>query len=63
VVELGLAVGVVVAAGEQVDGAVVVHGADDAVEVDDAVEEVPGHVPLQGRRKASALITWLPVGQ
>jgi len=44
VVELGLAVGVVVAAGEQVDVPVVVHRPDHRVEVDDAVEEVPGHV-------------------
>src|SRR6266540_1431913 len=47
VVQLRLAVAVVVAAGEEVDGAVVVDGAEDAVEVDDAVEEVPGHVALQ----------------
>ena len=48
VVELGLAVAVVVAAGEQVDGAVVVDRADDVVEVDGAVEEVPRTVALQG---------------
>jgi hypothetical protein len=48
VVELGLAVGVVVAAGEEVDVAVVVHSADHAVEVDGAVEEVPRHVALEG---------------
>ena len=47
VVELGLAVGVVVAAGEEVDGAVVVDRADHGVEVDRAVEEVPRHVALQ----------------
>ena len=46
-VELGLAVGVVVAAGEHVDGAVVVDGAEHGVEVDGAVEEVPGDVALQ----------------
>jgi hypothetical protein len=47
VVEFGFAPGVVVAAGEQVDGAVVVDGADHAVEVDDAVEELPRDIPLQ----------------
>ena len=47
VVELGLAVGVVVTAGEHVDGAVVVDGAEHAVEVDGAVEEVPRDVALQ----------------
>ena len=47
VVKLGLAIDVVVAAGEQVHGAVVVDRADDAVEVDDAVEELPRDVALQ----------------
>ena len=46
-VELGLAVRVVEAAGEHVDGAVVVDRAEHAVEVDGAVEEVPRHVALQ----------------
>jgi len=48
VVQFGFAPGVVVAPGEQVDGAVVVDGADHPVEVDDPVEELPGHIPLQG---------------
>ena len=47
VVELGLAVRLVEPAGEHVDGAVVVDGAEDVVEVDGAVEEVPGDVALQ----------------
>ena len=47
VVELGLAVGVVEPPGEHVDRAVVVDGAEHAVEVDRAVEEVPRHVALQ----------------
>ena len=50
-VELGLAVRVVVPAGEHVDGAVVVDGAEDVVEVDGAVEEVPGDVALQGAQE------------
>ena len=51
-VELGLAVAVVVAPGEQVDRAVVVDRADDVVEVDRAVEEVPGAVALEGTQEA-----------
>ena len=47
VVELGLAVRVVVAPGEEVDVAVVVHRAEDGVEVHRAVEEVPRDVTLQ----------------
>ena len=46
-VEFGLAVSVVETAGEHVDGAVVVDGAEHAVEVDGAVEEVPGDIALQ----------------
>ncbi len=51
VVELGLAVRVVEPPGEHVDGAVVVDGAEHAVEVDGAVEEVPGNVALQGAKE------------
>src|SRR6266508_391316 len=51
VVELGLPVGVVVPSGEQVDGTVVVDGADHPIEVDNAVEELPGHVALEGAQE------------
>src|SRR5581483_1593797 len=47
VVELGFAVGIVVTPGEQIDRPVVVHRSHDAVEVDGAVEEVPGDVAHQ----------------
>ena len=50
-VELGLAVRVVEPPGEHVDGAVVVHRAEHVVEVDRAVEEVPGDVALQGTQE------------
>ena len=43
--------GVVEPAGEHVDRAVVVDGAEDVVEVDGAVEEVPGDVALQGTQE------------
>ena len=48
VVEFGFAVGLVESSGEHVDGAVVVDGAEDVVEVDGAVKKVPGDVALQG---------------
>src|SRR6266702_697831 len=51
VIELGLAEGIVVPPGEEVDGAVVVDGADHPVEVHDAVEELPGHVALEGAKE------------
>src|SRR5262249_41790353 len=40
------AVDLVEPAGVPIDVAVVVHGAEDGIEVDDAVEEAPGHVSL-----------------
>ena len=42
VVELSLAVGVVVAAGEDVDGPVVIDGAEDSVEFEDGFLVVYG---------------------
>ena len=51
VVEFGLSVRLVVAAGEDIDGAVVVHRAEDTVEVHDAIEEVPGDIALQGSQE------------
>ena len=48
VVAAGLAIGIVEAAGEHGDFAVVVDGAEDTVEVDGAVEEAPGDVAHQG---------------
>ena len=52
-----LPVGVVIAAGEEVNRPVMVHGADHPVEIHRAVEELPGNVALE-----PADITWLPVG-
>jgi hypothetical protein len=51
VIEFGLAVALIEATTEQIDSAVVIHGADNGIEVHGAVEEVPRNVTLQGAKK------------
>ena len=40
-----------------------IHRAEHVIEIDRAVEEVPGDVALSARRKTSAAMVWVPFGQ